>query len=69
MCPVTAKEDKGKGVIAVNIAAKSLYMLYITSKTQRFSFKSGCIVRMAKLVYTIPGYPDVSIRIPYSAKL
>ena len=36
----------GKAVLAVYIAAKDIYPPFITSKTERFSFKSGCVVRV-----------------------
>ena len=31
---------------AVNVAAKMLYLLYITNKTEHFSFKSGCVMQV-----------------------
>ena len=43
----------GKAVFAVNIAAKCIICavhLYITNKMKRFSFKSGCVIRVAKHV-------------------
>ena len=44
--PVTTKEDKGKAVLAVYKAAKAFYLSFIPNKTERFSFKSGCVVRV-----------------------
>ena len=40
----------GNAVFAVHFTAKPFNQLYITNKTERLSFKSGCAVRVAKLI-------------------
>ena len=45
---LTAKKDKGKAVLAVNIAAKGVICAVITNRTEHFSFKCGCLVQVAK---------------------
>ena len=45
---LSPKEDLNCAVLAINIAAKAFFVLYITYKTEHFSFKSGCVVRVAK---------------------
>ena len=45
MSPVTGKEDKSEAALAVNIAAKGILR---ADKIEPFSFKSGCIIWMAK---------------------
>jgi len=34
--------------LAISIATKEFYALYITNKMERFSFESKCAVRVAK---------------------
>ena len=49
MSPVTAKESLSKAVLAVYIAAKVvLAAFFITNKTERISFKNGCVIWMVK---------------------
>ena len=42
--PGIAKENKGKTVLAIYIAAKKVLLTLIANKTKRISFKSGCAV-------------------------
>jgi len=35
-------------VLAINIAEKLFYALYITNNTECFSFKSECVIQVAK---------------------
>ena len=37
-----------KVVLAINMAGKALDALYTTNKTEHFSFRSGCVVLVAK---------------------
>ena len=48
MSPVTAKEDYGKAVLALILHQKAFYTLYFTNKARRFSFKSGCVLRVVQ---------------------
>ena len=56
MSSVIAREEKGKAVLAVYIAAKDVSTSLFTNKTECFSFKSRCAVWVAKclnrLVYS-----------------
>ena len=47
---VSNYSKRSNAVLAIDIAAKGVYTLYITNKTECFSFKSGCVVRLAKLL-------------------
>ena len=49
MSLVTVEEEQDNAVFAIHFAIKALY---ITNKTERFSFKSGCAVHIAKLTKT-----------------
>ena len=40
----------GNAVFAVHFTVKPFNQLYITNKTERFSFKSGRAMRVAKLI-------------------
>ena len=47
MAKCMASYSQGKAVIALYIAAKdALAAPFITNNTKRFSFKSGCVVRV-----------------------
>ena len=35
-------------ILAFTMAAKELYALYTTNKTEHFSFKRGCVIQVAK---------------------
>ena len=48
MSLVTAEEGQSKAILAINTAVKALYVLYIANNIKCFSFKSGCIIRVAK---------------------
>ena len=37
-----------KCVLTVKVMAKALYELYITNKTEHFSFKSRCVIWVAR---------------------
>ena len=45
--PVTAKDGLDMAVLAFYIAAEDVFFpLFFTSKTEHFSFKSGCVIRV-----------------------
>ena len=44
--PVIAKEDWGKAILGVYIAAKDVYPAFITNIMECVSFKGGCVVRV-----------------------
>ena len=48
MSPVTAKVDQVMAVLAVNVTAKVLYVLYITDNMKRFNYRSRCVIWLAK---------------------
>ena len=52
MSLVNVEEEQGNAVFAIHFTIKPFNQLYITNKMKRFSFKSGCAVRIAKLTKT-----------------
>ena len=52
MSLVTVEEEQGNAVFTINFAVKAFNQLYITNKAERFSFKSGRTVCIAKLTKT-----------------
>ena len=44
------RRAESNAVFAVHYTVKAVNQLYITNKTQRFSFKSGRTVRVPKLI-------------------
>ena len=49
---VSYRQRRGNAAFAIHFAVKAFNQLYITSKTERFSFKSGRAVRIAELIKT-----------------
>ena len=43
-------QRRGDAVFVIHFTVKAFNQLYITNKTECFSFKSGCAVWVAKLV-------------------
>ena len=49
MSLVTVEEEQGDAVFAIHFIVRALNQLSITNKTERFSFKSGRAMCVAKL--------------------
>ena len=49
---VTVEEELGGAVFVIHFIAKPFNQLYITNKTECFSFKSGHAVHVARLTKT-----------------
>ena len=43
-------EEQGNAVLAIHFRVKAVDQLYITNKTECFSFKSGRVVQVAKFI-------------------
>ena len=48
MALIVNVKTKREDVLPVNTETEGIYMLYINNKTERFSFKSTCVVWVIK---------------------